>query len=71
MAPVFEHCWTFTNPKFGVIGGTAEDEWIADLNVVETNASYCEYPTQILSRIKPEKRKQASPGSVKPSIRNS
>lgn len=69
--PELEHCWIFlhTNPNIGWCGGTADDEWHTDRVGVEKNASFCQYETKILTRVKSAKKKQAPPGSVRPSIR--
>jgi hypothetical protein len=70
--PALEYCWIFlhTNPNVGWCGGTADSEWIDDKSVVETNASFCQYETKILTREKSQRKKPVPPGSVRPSTRN-
>lgn len=66
--PEKQYCWQFLHPIAGWCGGGDDDHWSRDFAAVELNASFCEYPTKILTRDKPANYRPAKPGSIRPSI---
>ena len=64
---VTEYCWRFLhpNPRVGWCGGDDADCWTDNLKEVETNASLCERPTQILRRTREIGKRFIVPGSLK------
>lgn len=47
-----EYCYVIDHPKFGVIGGHADDNWDVDLTSVQQRASDVrkDWPTRIIAR---------------------